>query len=52
MKNITKKALVIAADWTLKVATIASGKASMAGTYQPKEPENFKKVAAKRNKKA
>lgn len=52
MKNMAKKALEIAADLTLKVATIASGKASMAGTYQIEEPANFKEVVEKHRKNA
>lgn len=44
MKKITKKILSKTADISLKAAKTASGLASMAGTYQPKEPEMLKKI--------
>lgn len=52
MKKGTKRILSISADVALKTALAASGLASVGGLHQPKEPENLKKVAEKRNGKA
>lgn len=52
MKKMTDKVLTIAADLTLKAVAKASGKASMAGTYQPKEPKNIKNILERHAKKS
>lgn len=44
MKKLTSKMLSKTADFALKAAKTASGLASMAGTYQPKEPQMLKKI--------
>lgn len=40
--------LSASADLALKALLAASGLASMAGTYQPKEPDNLQRAAEKR----
>lgn len=51
MKKITDKLLSLTADIALEAMLAASGLASVAGTYQPKEPKELKKVAESHGKK-
>lgn len=50
MKKITNKVLSKTADLALEFAVASSGLASLAGTYQPKEPIGLKEWANKKSK--
>ena len=51
MKKFTKVILASTADAAIEALIAASGLASVAGTYQPKEPKELKKVVESRKEK-
>lgn len=52
MKKLTNKVLSATANFAMEVALTSAGLASVAGTYQPKEPIGLKELANKKSENA